>query len=86
MEMYKVIGVGRVGSKEKAKQGHYFRKRKYWAIAKWSKVCSTYCKEEQERLGHHKIHYPVGWVEDTTKPHFKTKGEAENYLEELLRG
>ncbi len=75
----RVIGVGRVGSYAKAKQGHYSRSRRYWAIAQWSDECKPTCQGKSK--GH--LHYPVGPVERKDLPHFRTKTAAETYLKEM---
>lgn len=88
---YIVIGVGRVGSYDKARKGGYSRSRKYWAIAKWSNECRTvlqridcelvripdcHCKETGR-------HYPMGYVEDPSHGNLKTQTAANEYIVKL---
>lgn len=88
---YIVIGVGRVGSYAKTRNGCYSRSRKYWAIAKWSNECRTAWQRIDEELikvpdCHCQttvVHHPMGYVEDPSHGNFKTQKAANEYMENL---
>ncbi len=81
--LYSVRGFGRIGSYEKARTGHYSRKRLYWSVVTHSNRCSSKCKEGCQ--GNQSIgkHYPEGWVK-TSDIKFRTKKEAEAALLQYL--
>jgi len=87
IDEYMVIGVGRVGSYDKARRGGYSRSRKYWAIARWSNECRTVILNGERVLDCNcKVtgnHYPMGYVEDPSHGKFKTQTLANEYLENL---
>jgi hypothetical protein len=88
---YIIIGVGRIGSYDKARKGGYSRSRQYWAIAKWSEECRTVL----QRIGGELVripdchcqttgvHYPMGYVENPSHGKFKTQTAANEYLDKM---
>lgn len=88
---YMVIGVGRVGSFDKARKGSYSRSRKYWAIAKWSNECRTVWQRIDGELVRGPdchcqttgVPHPIGYVEDPSHGKFKTQTAANEYLDKL---
>ena len=68
----RVDGIGRVGSYAQAKASHRSRNHRYWAI------CYFDSRQHLDRT-------KFGPRECSDSPHFKTKGEAETYLEGIER-
>lgn len=75
-----VGGVGRVGSYAAAVQAKRSRARRYWAIFRFTNACSPRCRG----TGDNHLHYPIGLVEATDHPKFKTKTAADQYLQEIV--